>query len=94
MVYAITVYAIMVYVLPINGRFNNHSSIDFLTGTTCTGILAALSGDSFTNSLKIAFCHLLFNIFGILVWFPIPFMRRIPLGLAKHLGMTTGELVN
>ena len=68
------------------------SQFPFPVGTTCTGILAALSGDSIGNSLKIAFVHLLFNIVGILIWFPIPFMRRIPIGFAKDLGMITGEI--
>jgi len=60
-------------------------------GTTCTGVLAALSSDNLSDTLTIAFCHLLFNIFGILIWFPIPFMRKVPIGLAKQLGMTTAE---
>nr|KAG5712137.1 hypothetical protein BaRGS_014487 [Batillaria attramentaria] len=59
-------------------------------GTTVTSILAALASDpsGFKNSFQVALCHLFFNISGILVWFPIPFMRRIPIGLAKTLGNT------
>ena len=59
-------------------------------GTTVTGFLAALtSDDNFENALTISLCHLLFNIFGILIWYPIPFMRKIPLGCAKQLGKVT-----
>ncbi|XP_033114732.1 sodium-dependent phosphate transport protein 2B-like [Anneissia japonica] len=62
-------------------------------GTTATGILAALSSgsDKFESALQIAICHLLFNICGILVWYPVPFMRRTPIKLAKGLGNTTAK---
>ena len=59
-------------------------------GTTVTGLLAALASDkNFEQALQISMCHLLFNIIGILIWYPIPVMRRIPLGCARHLGKTT-----
>ena len=62
-------------------------------GTTGTSILAAMasSGDSLHYSLQIALCHLFFNIFGILLWYPIPVVRRIPLKMAKFLGNTTAK---
>lgn len=50
-------------------------------GTTVTGILAALATGS-VNGLAIALVHTLFNVTGILVFFPLRPMRRIPLGLA------------
>ena len=40
---------------------------------------------------QIQICHLLFNIFGITVFYPVPFMRQIPIGAAKFLGNTTAE---
>uniref|UniRef100_H2ZIG2 Sodium-dependent phosphate transport protein 2B n=1 Tax=Ciona savignyi TaxID=51511 RepID=H2ZIG2_CIOSA len=60
-------------------------------GTTTTSILAALAQDEIANSLQIAFCHFFFNIFGIAIWYPIPFMRNIPINGAKALGNTTAE---
>lgn len=57
-------------------------------GTTVTGLLASLVSDG-TNALQVALCHLFFNISGIIIWFPVPFMRRIPLNLAVSLGKTT-----
>ncbi|CAF4143331.1 unnamed protein product [Rotaria sordida] len=57
-------------------------------GTTITGIMAALTATSekdLRNSLQIALCHTFFNIIGILIWFPIPFMR-FPIPMAKNLG--------
>jgi len=55
-------------------------------GTTVTAFLAAIA--TFTsNAVHIALCHFFFNVFGILIWFPIPFMRRVPLGAARLLGL-------
>jgi hypothetical protein len=42
-----------------------------------------------TDALQVAFVHLLFNLFGILIWYPIPFMRRIPIHAARQLGKAT-----
>merc|ERR1712019_141871 len=49
-------------------------------------MVAALVNLKF-NTLHIAFVHLFFNIIGILMWFPVPHMRRIPLSAAKLLGL-------
>jgi sodium-dependent phosphate cotransporter len=61
-------------------------------GTTTTAILAALtaSPDKLSDTLQISFCHLFFNITGILLFYPIPFMRW-PLPLARGLGRTTAQ---
>ncbi|XP_076456282.1 sodium-dependent phosphate transport protein 2A-like [Babylonia areolata] len=62
-------------------------------GTTGTGILAALASSSSTIqfALQLALCHLFFNITGILLFFPIPPMRRFPLRVARFLGRTTAR---
>lgn len=60
-------------------------------GTTTTGILAALASSDLKNTLQIAFCHFFFNITGILIWYPVPFMRRVPIRGAKFLGNTTAK---
>lgn len=57
-------------------------------GTTFTGLLASLVAEG-VNSLHVALCHLFFNIFGILIWYPFPFMRNIPLNAARVLGKAT-----
>lgn len=61
-------------------------------GTTTTSILAAMAstGDRLANSLQIALCHFFFNIFGIAIWYPIPFMR-LPIRLARGLGNRTAK---
>ena len=50
-------------------------------GTCFTALLAAMavSGDDAIFALQIAIVHLLFNIFGILVVYGIPFLREIPI---------------
>lgn len=50
-------------------------------GTTITALMAALAGNQ--AGLTIAFVHLLFNVCGTLIFFVPPFMRRIPIGLAR-----------
>ena len=55
-------------------------------GTTATGILAALASSTNLNkALQIAFCHLFFNISGIMPWYPIPYLRRVLINFAKSL---------
>ncbi|XP_060798219.1 sodium-dependent phosphate transport protein 2B-like [Neoarius graeffei] len=60
-------------------------------GTTTTAILAAMAspGETLANSLQISLCHF-FNIFGIMLWYPIPF-TRVPIRLAKALGNRTAK---
>ena len=56
-------------------------------GTTFTGIIAALGQSSnFKESIQIAIVHTFFNISGILIWYPIPFLRSAPLAIARYLG--------
>lgn len=60
-------------------------------GTTTTGLLAAIvQEDNMRESLQVAICHLFFNLSGIVLFYPIPFMR-FPIGMAKFLGTTTAK---
>lgn len=62
-------------------------------GTTTTSVLAALATDgrNLPLTLQIAFSHFFFNIFGIMIWYPVPFMRHVPIKGAKFLGNTTSK---
>ncbi|MDH3259642.1 MAG: Na/Pi symporter [Acidimicrobiia bacterium] len=53
-------------------------------GTTVTALLASLATER-PEGLVIALVHTLFNISGILVFYPIPQLRRIPVYLAEKL---------
>ena len=57
-------------------------------GTTATSILAALVADAKT-SMQVALAHFLFNVCGILIWYPVPAMRRVPVRMARALGRAT-----
>lgn len=62
-------------------------------GTTLTAILAALAQDvdKLQISMQVAMAHLFFNILGIFIWYPIPFMRQVPISFAKMLGLKVAE---
>ena len=61
-------------------------------GTTTTSILAsfAAEGRYLKPSIQISLVHLVFNLAGILIFYPIPFMRW-PISLAKMLGDITAD---
>ncbi|XP_056143795.1 sodium-dependent phosphate transport protein 2A-like [Lampris incognitus] len=61
-------------------------------GTTTTALLAALAspGDKLAAAIQIALCHFFFNIFGILLWYPLPVMR-LPVKMARGLGERTAK---
>jgi sodium-dependent phosphate cotransporter len=71
-------------------QFGDHLWFVFLckganVGTTCTALIAA-SAEGKIAGLQIALSHLLFNLFGIALWYPIPYLRNVPLELARALG--------
>lgn len=61
-------------------------------GTTTTSILAsfAAGGDKVQAALQIALVHLLFNLTGIIMFYPVPAMRW-PISIARVLGNTTAK---
>lgn len=52
-------------------------------GTTITALLASLAGD--INGLAIAFVHLVFNLAGTVIIYPIKAVRAIPLKASRKL---------
>jgi sodium-dependent phosphate cotransporter len=56
-------------------------------GTTITAFLAALVTK---NELAVtaASAHLLFNVFGIVIWYPL---KQVPIGLARRLAEVVSE---
>ena len=60
-------------------------------GTTTTALMVAvfMDGSVADAGLAIAFVHLLFNLFGVLILFPIAKVRAIPIALAEGLGRMT-----
>ncbi|HAS38991.1 MAG TPA: phosphate transporter [Microscillaceae bacterium] len=56
-------------------------------GTTFTALFAALSKSE--AALSIALTHILFNLIGVLIFYPIPAIRNIPVWFARRLGKAT-----
>ena len=52
-------------------------------GTTVTALLASIAADS-SDALVIALVHVTFNVLGILLIYPWPRIRQIPLSLAER----------
>lgn len=50
-------------------------------GTTVTALIASVAAES-SDALIVAVAHLVFNVLGILIFYPWPPLRRIPLQLA------------
>ena len=56
-------------------------------GTTLTAFIAAMFNSN--TAISIAIAHFLFNFIGVLIFFPIPFVKDIPIQLAAGLGRLT-----
>jgi len=54
-------------------------------GTTCTALIAAFVDLKF-GGVQIAIAHFFFNVLGMLMWFPVPHLRALPLAAARLLG--------
>lgn len=58
-------------------------------GTTVTALIAAISQTE--AALAVALCHLLFNLFGVLILFPVGAIRNIPIWMSETLGLYAGK---
>lgn len=56
-------------------------------GTTITAFIAAMFNSN--AAISIAIAHFLFNFLGVLIFFPTPYLREIPVTLARGLGRLT-----
>ncbi|MFT4647650.1 MAG: sodium-dependent phosphate cotransporter [Glaciecola sp.] len=59
-------------------------------GTTVTAILASQAAET-SDGLTIALVHLLFNLAGVLIFYPIPAVRQIPLKMSRLLARKAQE---
>lgn len=60
-------------------------------GTTTTALIASMVavGGHPTAGIAVALCHLLFNVYGVLLLFPVRKIRAFPVWLANKLGDAT-----
>jgi len=57
-------------------------------GASMTGVLASLVSDG-TLALQASLSHVIFNVSGAIIWYPIPFLRQLLLNAARTLGTAT-----
>jgi len=74
-------------------KINLRKAFPFLMGanigTTVTALIAAISQTE--AALAVALCHLIFNLFGVLILFPISAIRNIPIWMSETLGYYAGQ---
>ncbi len=58
-------------------------------GTTITAFIAALLNSNSSSAISIAIAHFMFNFIGVLLFFPIPVLRKFPIELASKMGKLT-----
>lgn len=58
-------------------------------GTTITAFIAAALNSNISSGISIAIAHFLFNFIGVILFFPIPVLRKLPIELAEGLGKLT-----
>lgn len=74
-------------IIPIEMAFS--ATLGANIGTTITALLASLTGTP--QAVTVALVHLMFNISGILIIYPIKAIRHIPIRLAQGLARKTAE---
>lgn len=74
-------------IVPLEAAFS--ATMGANIGTTVTALLASMTGSP--QAVTVAIVHLLFNVSGILIIYPIPAIRRIPIRLAQALAKRTAE---
>ena len=58
-------------------------------GTTITAFIAATLNSNTSSAISLAIAHLLINVIGFVIFFPVPVLREIPIKLANALGKLT-----
>lgn len=58
-------------------------------GTTFTALIASIA--STEAALTVALAHLFFNLFGSIIFLPVPNLQRVPIRLAKSMGRTSSR---
>jgi len=82
----LTHFFFVCYLLQQQTHIQTHTGANL--GTTLTGIMSSLVANS-VDAIQVALAHLFFNITGILIFYPIPVMRNIPMHAARQLGKAT-----
>ncbi|CAF1325146.1 unnamed protein product, partial [Rotaria sordida] len=72
---------------------NYELTIDANIGTIITALFASLTqtGLFFRQSIQIALTHFLFNLSSCILWYILPYFRRIPIYLSRQIGYIVSE---
>lgn len=54
-------------------------------GTAIQTVIGSMDKNG-TDPLQVALVHLFFNVTGILIWYPLPWLREVPMYAARRLG--------
>jgi solute carrier family 34 (sodium-dependent phosphate cotransporter) len=83
----------LVVPLVATGKISLRKSFPYILGanlgTTFTALLAALFHSN--AAISIAIVHVLFNLFGVLLFFPFKMIRKLPIRLARRMGRLTSR---
>jgi solute carrier family 34 (sodium-dependent phosphate cotransporter) len=60
-------------------------------GTTITAMIAVTWYATTLDAIAIALAHFLFNLMGVILFLPIPFLKKIPIRLASALGRVSAR---
>ncbi len=86
-----TVTTSLVVPLVANKLVRLRAAVPFILGANIGTTITAFMAASFNSNaaISIAIAHFLFNFIGVLIFFPIPFVKELPIFLANKLGKLT-----
>jgi sodium-dependent phosphate cotransporter len=86
-----TVTTSLVVPLVANKLVKLRSAVPFILGANIGTTITAFIASTFNSNaaISIAIAHFLFNFIGVLIFFPIPYVKEVPIYLANKLGKLT-----
>jgi len=61
-------------------------------GSALVGLLTAMVSSNMKVGMTVALADVFFNIFGAVLWLVLPYMRRVPVAIAKQLGYFAADM--
>jgi len=91
MVQSSSITTTLIVPLAATGKITLKNAFPFIMGANIGTTITALIAATFKSeaALSIAICHLLFNLIGVAIFLPFPFLRNLPVFIATNLGLLT-----
>ncbi len=91
MVQSSSITTTLIVPLAATGKLSLKKAFPFVMGANIGTTITALIAASFKSeaAMAIAICHLLFNLIGVAIFLPFPFIRHLPVLIASYLGQLT-----